>query len=65
MPTQQEVDTVSADGSASYVVSDLDPDGSASIVKTTTVSGDGLTRTLTSLVDGTARCRQPRPMRRW
>ena len=50
--TQQEVDTTNANGSASYVVSDLNPDGSASSVETTTVSSDGLTRNVTTLVDG-------------
>jgi hypothetical protein len=52
VPTQQEVDTTNADGSASYVVSNLNPDGSASDVKTTTVSSDGLTRDVSDLVDG-------------
>jgi len=52
--TQKEVDTTNADGSSSIVVSNLNPDGSASQVTTTNVSANGLTRTTTSLVDGIA-----------
>ena len=52
--TQREVDTTNADGSTSIVVSNLNPDGSASNVTTTAVSANGLTRTVTSLVDGIA-----------
>jgi hypothetical protein len=51
--TQKEVDTTSIGGSASYVVSDLNPDSSASNVTSTTVTNGGLTRTTTSdLTDG-------------
>ncbi|TWC00217.1 hemolysin type calcium binding protein [Bradyrhizobium macuxiense] len=50
--TQREVDTTNADGSTSIVISNLNPDGSASNVTTTAVSADGRTRTTTSLVDG-------------
>jgi hypothetical protein len=52
--TQEEVQTRNADGSSSDVVSDLNPDGSANNVTTTSLSADGLTRTVTSLVDGIA-----------
>ena len=50
--TQQEVDTTNGDGSTSIVVSNLNPDSSASNVTTTAVSADGLTRTVTNLIDG-------------
>jgi len=52
--TQQEVDTTNADGSTSIVVSDLNPNGTTSNVTTTTVSANGLARTITGLVDGVA-----------
>jgi len=51
--TQEEVDTTYADGSATDVVSDLNPNGvSFSNVEQTTVSADGLTRTISNLIDG-------------
>ena len=52
--TQKEVDTTNADGSRSIVISNLNPDASASSVTTTNVSADGLTRTVTALVDNIA-----------
>jgi hypothetical protein len=52
--TQREVDTTQADGARTIVVSNLNPDGSASQVTTTAVSADGLSRTVTALVDGIA-----------
>jgi trimeric autotransporter adhesin len=52
--TQEEVQTLNADGSSSDVVSDLNPGGSPNNVTTTSVSADGLTRTTSSLVDGIA-----------
>jgi len=55
--TQQEVDTYDANGAlSSIVVSNLNPDGSASLVTTTsmTSSTSGSTRSVTSLVDGIA-----------
>ncbi len=52
--TQEEVQTTNADGSISIVVSNLNPDGSASGVTTTSLTADGLTRTTTSLLDGIA-----------
>src|SRR5262249_663717 len=51
----KEVDTTtSAGGSASYVISNLNPDSSTSYVTSTTVTNGGLTRTTTNLVDGSA-----------
>jgi uncharacterized membrane protein YdcZ (DUF606 family) len=50
--SQKEVDTTSGTGSGSYVVSNLNPDGSANNVTSTNVSNGGLTRTVTNLVDG-------------
>lgn len=52
--TQQEVDTTNPDLSTSIVVSNLNPDLTPSNVTTTIVSPDGLTRTVTSLVDNIA-----------
>lgn len=52
--TQKEVDAPSTTGPSTITVSQLNPDGSASDVKTTTVSLDGLTRTVVDLVDGVA-----------
>jgi hypothetical protein len=57
--SQKEVDTTNADGSSSIVVSNLNPDSTATtvdarLVTTTAVSADGLTRTVTALVDGIA-----------
>ncbi|QOZ33208.1 hypothetical protein XH92_17280 [Bradyrhizobium sp. CCBAU 53421] len=51
--TQQEVDsTTSTGGPASYVVSNLNPDGSVSDVTSTSVTNGGFTRTVTDLIDG-------------
>jgi autotransporter passenger strand-loop-strand repeat protein len=51
--TQQEIDTTtSATGPTSYVVSDLNPDGSVYNVTSSTVTNGGLTRTVINLVDG-------------
>jgi hypothetical protein len=53
--TQEEVDTTSSGGAASYVISDLNFDGSTSNV---TVSNGGLMRTVADLIDATQRCRR-------
>jgi hypothetical protein len=50
--SQKEIDTISGPGSASYVVSNLNPDGSVSDVTSSTVSNGGLVRTSTNLIDG-------------
>ncbi|PWT75507.1 MAG: hypothetical protein C5B46_02510, partial [Proteobacteria bacterium] len=50
--TQREVDTTNPDGTASYIVSNVNSDGSVSNITTTSVTNGGLTRTVTSLVDG-------------
>jgi len=52
--SQKEVDTTttSAGGPASYVISNLNFDGTASDVMSSTVTNGGLTRTTTNLIDG-------------
>jgi autotransporter passenger strand-loop-strand repeat protein len=50
--TQQEVDTTPNSGAASYVVSNLNPDGTANYVTSSTVASGGLVRTSIGLIDG-------------
>ncbi|HEY7299466.1 MAG TPA: hypothetical protein VH684_16290 [Xanthobacteraceae bacterium] len=50
--SQEEVDTASGPGSGTYVVSNVNPDGSVSDVTSTTVTSGGLLRTTTNLIDG-------------
>nr|WP_162093067.1 AIDA repeat-containing protein [Bradyrhizobium sp. ORS 278] len=50
--TQQEVDTTPSSGAATYVVSDLNFDGTASHVTSSTVTSGGLVRTTIGLIDG-------------
>jgi autotransporter passenger strand-loop-strand repeat protein/YD repeat-containing protein len=50
--SQKEVDTASGPGSGTYVVSNVNPDGSVSDVTSTTVTSGGLLRTTQNLIDG-------------
>jgi trimeric autotransporter adhesin len=52
--TQSEVQTFSGDALVNDVVSNLNPNGSASLVTTTATTNAGLTTTTTALVDGLA-----------
>ncbi len=52
--TQSEVQTFSGDALINDVVSDLNPNGSASLVTTTATTNNGLTTTTTALVDNIA-----------